>query len=55
LEFLVAVDDVVAFVGGIDICYGRYDNSEYPITDPDGRLFPGSIERFVSTLTYFKI
>ena len=29
---LVVVDDEVAFVGGIDMCYNRYDDSRYLIT-----------------------
>lgn len=38
---MVVVDDEVAFVGGIDLCYGRYDDSNYRLTDPEGKIFPG--------------
>jgi phosphatidylserine/phosphatidylglycerophosphate/cardiolipin synthase-like enzyme len=38
---LVAVDEVVAFVGGVDLAYGRYDTSAYALSDPDGATFPG--------------
>ncbi len=27
-EKLVVVDQVIAFVGGIDLCYGRWDTDE---------------------------
>jgi hypothetical protein len=38
---LVVVDDEIAFLGGIDLCYGRYDDSNYRLTDPEGKIFPG--------------
>ncbi|KAL6070882.1 Phospholipase [Balamuthia mandrillaris] len=37
----VVIDEVVAFVGGIDLCYNRYENSKYNITDEDSSFFPG--------------
>ncbi|PRP81671.1 phospholipase D, Pi-PXPH-PLD [Planoprotostelium fungivorum] len=37
----VVVDDEVAFVGGIDLCYNRYDDNRYLLTDITGRNFPG--------------
>jgi hypothetical protein len=45
---LVVVDDEIAFLGGIDLCYGRYDDSNYPLTDPEGKNFPG---RYVSSFS----
>lgn len=38
---IVIVDDQIAFVGGVDIGYNRYDDSNYSVTDPDGIHFPG--------------
>lgn len=39
------VDAAVAFVGGIDLCLGRFDSQDHPMTDaPDdvaNQLFPG--------------
>ena len=32
-EKLVIVDQKIAFVGGIDLCYGRWDNSKHKLTD----------------------
>lgn len=32
-EKIVVVDQSVAFLGGIDLCYGRWDNSEHRLTD----------------------
>ncbi|KAH3757901.1 phospholipase D1 [Pelomyxa schiedti] len=38
---LVVVDDQVAFVGGIDLCYGRYEEPwSYPIVEPTPKSFP---------------
>lgn len=34
------VDQKVAFLGGLDMCYGRYDTSEHSIRDKEN-LFPG--------------
>lgn len=41
-EKMVAIDQTVAFVGGIDLAFGRWDNCEYRLADlglpehPDG-------------------
>lgn len=32
-EKIVVVDQTVAFLGGIDLCYGRWDNQEHRLTD----------------------
>lgn len=32
-EKIVVIDQTVAFVGGIDLCYGRWDNHEHRLTD----------------------
>ena len=32
-EKLVIVDQKIAFVGGIDLCYGRWDNARHALTD----------------------
>lgn len=37
----VVVDESVAYVGGIDLCYGRYDTPSHPLLDPTGEMFPG--------------
>jgi phospholipase D1/2 len=37
----VVVDEDTAFVGGIDLCFGRYDDSLYRLTDPKEEVFPG--------------
>ena len=38
-EKLVIVDQSYAFVGGIDLCFGRWDNYEHRITDLAGIVF----------------
>lgn len=44
-EKLVIIDQHVAFVGGLDICWGRYDNHNHPIVDEYNEqhsyMFPG--------------
>ena len=37
----VVVDNSAAFVGGIDLCYGRFETPDYNIKDIDGKWFPG--------------
>jgi phosphatidylserine/phosphatidylglycerophosphate/cardiolipin synthase-like enzyme/Ca2+-binding EF-hand superfamily protein len=37
----VVVDDAAAFVGGVDLCYNRYDDERYLLLDPESRWFPG--------------
>jgi phospholipase D1/2 len=32
-EKLVVVDQTVAFVGGIDLCYGRWDDPKHRLVD----------------------
>ena len=45
-EKIVAIDQKVAFLGGLDLCFGRYDNASHHIFDPnfmkqDGEFWPG--------------
>ena len=40
-EKLVVVDRNVAFVGGIDLAFNRWDNEEHRVEDEDGLLYPG--------------
>ncbi|KAF2450253.1 phospholipase D/nuclease [Karstenula rhodostoma CBS 690.94] len=45
-EKFVVVDYAVAFIGGLDLCYGRWDNKQHPLADvhPSGvqnEIFPG--------------
>lgn len=37
----VIVDQDVAFLGGLDLCFGRYDTSDHHITDASAKTFPG--------------
>lgn len=32
-EKLLIIDQLIAFVGGIDFCYGRWDDSQHLLTD----------------------
>ena len=38
---MVVIDQKIAFMGGLDIGYGRLDNREHLLTDPSGTLWPG--------------
>ncbi|KAA6410628.1 MAG: phospholipase D nuclease [Lasallia pustulata] len=45
-EKLCIVDGRIAFMGGLDLCYGRWDNNQHPIADAhpsnlDNIVFPG--------------
>lgn len=34
-EKMCIIDEKVAFMGGLDICYGRWDNHEHSVADKD--------------------
>jgi phospholipase D1/2 len=45
-EKFIVVDYELAFIGGLDLCYGRWDNKQHPLADvhPSGvqnEIFPG--------------
>ncbi|KAH7328165.1 putative phospholipase D [Stachybotrys elegans] len=45
-EKLIVVDNKLGFVGGLDLCFGRWDTSSHPIADAhptnlDNIIFPG--------------
>jgi phospholipase D1/2 len=40
-EKLLIIDETVAFAGGFDICYGRYDTCDHAIFDYAGNMYPG--------------
>ena len=46
---MVIIDQAIGFLGGLDICYGRYDTSEHKLFDSD-EMYPGidynNIRRF---------
>ena len=37
----VVIDDQIAFLGGIDLCYTRFEDQRYLLTDVEGKIFPG--------------
>eukprot|EP01113_Clastostelium_recurvatum_P006361 TRINITY_DN1286_c0_g1_i6.p1 TRINITY_DN1286_c0_g1~~TRINITY_DN1286_c0_g1_i6.p1 ORF type:complete len:1347 (-),score=391.81 TRINITY_DN1286_c0_g1_i6:62-4102(-) len=39
---LVVIDQAVAFMGGIDLCFGRYEDESYMLCDVDEKHFPGA-------------
>ena len=45
-EKLVIIDQKIAFVGGLDLCWGRYDTSKHPIVEEENEshtyYYPGS-------------
>lgn len=43
-EKMVAIDQTVAFVGGIDLAFGRWDNSQYRLTDLDSTETAGKVK-----------
>jgi phospholipase D1/2 len=40
-EKAVVIDQKCAFMGGLDLCYGRYDNNDHTIKDNSKSLYPG--------------
>lgn len=44
-EKTVTIDQKICYMGGLDLCYGRYDLDDYPLCDPgddeNGIYFPG--------------
>ncbi|ORY65461.1 uncharacterized protein BCR38DRAFT_409153 [Pseudomassariella vexata] len=70
-EKICVVDHDIAFVGGIDLCFGRWDNPQHPLTDdrptgyePGGetpkdaehcQLFPGKDYSNPRVLDFFKL
>ena len=45
-EKLVIIDQRIAFVGGVDLCWGRYDSNSHPIVEEENKdklyYYPGS-------------
>ncbi|XP_054786442.1 phospholipase D zeta 1 isoform X1 [Prosopis cineraria] len=40
-EKLVIVDHQICFIGGLDLCFGRYDTSEHMVGDSPPLIWPG--------------
>lgn len=40
-EKVVVIDQNIAFMGGLDLCYGRYDTQEHPINSNSQQMYPG--------------
>lgn len=40
-EKIVIIDEKIAFVGGMDLCFGRYDLPSHPLVDTEGKTWPG--------------
>ncbi|XLR18905.1 hypothetical protein HN51_065583 [Arachis hypogaea] len=40
-EKLVIVDNHICFIGGLDLCFGRYDSSEHKVGDCPPLIWPG--------------
>lgn len=38
---MVVIDQQFAFVGGIDLCFMRYEDDDFTLLDFDGVKFPG--------------
>lgn len=56
-EKLLLVDGNVAFMGGLDLCFGRWDTNSHPIadahpTDLEEILFPGTSRFYMIDTLY---
>jgi phospholipase D1/2 len=38
---MVVIDQELAFTGGLDLCYARYDTNEHLLYDYEGNMYPG--------------
>ena len=65
-EKLVIIDQIIGYVGGLDLCWGRFDTNEHPIYEQENKandphyLFPGidysnaRIRDFTNVKNYLK-
>ncbi|KAL1803711.1 phospholipase D zeta 1 isoform X2 [Daucus carota subsp. sativus] len=40
-EKLVIIDNYICFIGGLDLCFGRYDSSDHKVGDFPPNIWPG--------------
>lgn len=40
-EKIVIVDHQICFVGGLDLCFGRYDSGVHQVGDHPSQIWPG--------------
>ncbi|KAK1385618.1 Phospholipase [Heracleum sosnowskyi] len=40
-EKLVIIDNHICFIGGLDLCFGRYDSSDHKVGDVPPKIWPG--------------
>uniref|UniRef100_A0A452YXX4 Phospholipase n=1 Tax=Aegilops tauschii subsp. strangulata TaxID=200361 RepID=A0A452YXX4_AEGTS len=40
-EKIVIVDNQVCYIGGLDLCFGRYDSPDHKVTDVPSTIWPG--------------
>lgn len=55
-EKLVIVDYQICYIGGLDLCFGRYDTIEHKVGDCPPSVWPGKDyynPRYFSMLVYF--
>jgi phospholipase D1/2 len=38
---MVIIDQKIALMGGLDLCYGRYDSLNHPINNNSKNMYPG--------------
>lgn len=54
-EKIVIVDHQICFIGGLDLCFGRYDSPEHKVGDCPPFIWPGKDyynPRCTSALTF---
>lgn len=52
-EKIVVIDEAVAFIGGIDLCYGRMDNNDHRLKDDKKPHFWNGIDYSNSRIADF--
>jgi phospholipase D1/2 len=62
-EKMCVIDETIAFMGGLDLCYGRWDTSQHVLTDedhtapdgPDGPVWRGKDYSNERVVEYFDL
>lgn len=62
-EKMCVIDETIAFMGGLDLCYGRWDTSQHVLTDedhtapdgPDGPVWRGKDYSNERVVEYFEL
>lgn len=52
---IVCCDRVFATLGGLDVCWGRFDVGAHPVGDPDNHFFPQGVDYYNSAFDFVEV